>query len=114
MYRGSWLLVTLPLLIALLTIAHPTAVPAPALPPTFDKGSAEALAEDLSSRHPDRSPASPGALGATRWVFDQLRSYGYGVKPPTRRQDRFLQTDRFSETIPGIGRVPLVNVIAAV
>lgn len=114
MYRGSWLLLTLPLLIALLTIAHPSPLPAPALPPTFDKRSAEALAGELSSLHPDRSPGSPGALGATRWVFDQLQSYGYGVRPVTRRQDRFLQTDRFFGAIPGLGRVPLTNVVAAV
>ena len=103
MYRGSWLLVALPLLVAALSVSRPAPLPAPALPPTFDRRSAEALTRDLTSLYPDRSPGSPGALGAERWFSDQLRPYGY----PT-------EVGRFSATIPGIGHVPLVNLVAVV
>jgi hypothetical protein len=101
MYRSSWLLVALPLLIAALSVARPAPLAAPALPPTFDARSAAALAQDLASRHPKRTPGSPGALGAARWFSSQMQLYGYTT-----------QADRFEETIPGVGRVPLVNLTA--
>ena len=36
MYRGTWLLVALPLLLAAFTVARPQPLPPPALPPAFD------------------------------------------------------------------------------
>src|ERR687885_473880 len=85
MYRGTWLLVALPLLLAAFSVARPGSLPAPPLPPAFDRTS------------PDRSPGSPGATGAVQWLEQQLRQYGFRT-----------HVDRFDATIPGRGRVSLV------
>src|SRR5919198_358550 len=98
MYRGTWLLVALPLLVAAFSVAHPAPLPAPPLPPAFDRRAAGALASDLARSFPDRSPGSPQATGAAQWLEEQPSAYG-------------LQThlDRFEATIPGRGRVRLEN-----
>lgn len=100
-YRGTWLLFGLPLLVAALSVARPQPLPKPALPPTFDKTAALALAKELARSYPDRRPGSPGATGAARWFSAQLKPYGFRT-----------QSDRFLARIPGLGRVPLENVVA--
>src|ERR671932_176894 len=80
MYRGTWLLVALP------------------LPAAFDRNAAVALASDLARSFPDRSPGSPQATGAAQWFEQQLQAYGFQT-----------QVDRFEATIPGRGRVRLEN-----
>ena len=102
LYRGTWLLVGLPLLLAAFTLTRSDPLPAPRFPPTFDPASAIRLAShDLPRLYPDRSPGTPGALGAASWFSDQLAPYG-------------LQTDVdvFQAIVPGRGRVTLRNVIA--
>ncbi|MGZ8782176.1 MAG: M28 family metallopeptidase [Gaiellaceae bacterium] len=101
--RGTWLLVALPLLLAAFSVARPQPLPAPTLPPTFDVAIAEQLARQLDREYPDRSPGSPGALGATNWVAEQLRLYDF--RP---------QEDRFSARVPGRGEVELQNLVAVV
>jgi hypothetical protein len=103
MVRGTWLLVALPLLLAAFAVARPQPLPPPTLPPAFDAVVAEQLARELARSYPDRSPGSPGALGAANWVSEQLQRYEYE-----------LQVDRFTARIPGRGRVELQNVVAAV
>jgi hypothetical protein len=103
MYRGTWLLVGLPMLVAAFSVQRPQALPEPALPPTFDGATARALAVDLAKQHPDRRPGSAGATGATEWFVDQLRPYGFAT-----------ESDRFTARIPGEGRVRLENVVARV
>src|ERR671923_229970 len=98
MYRGTWLLVGLPLLVAAFSVARPTPLPAPPLPPAFDRNAATALATDLARSFPDRSPGSPGATGAVQWFEQQLQAYGFRT-----------QVERFEATIPGRGRVRLEN-----
>jgi hypothetical protein len=98
MYRGTWLLVGLPLLVAAFSVARPTPLPAPPLPPAFDRYAADALATDLARSFPDRSPGSPQATGAAQWFEQQLHAYGFRT-----------QVDRFFATIPGRGRVRLEN-----
>src|ERR671927_535023 len=66
MYRGTWLLVALPLLVAAFSVAHPAPLPAPPLPAAFDRKAAETLASDLARSFPDRSPGSPQATGAVQ------------------------------------------------
>jgi hypothetical protein len=102
LYRGTWLLVGLPLLVLAFSVARPAALQPGTLPPAFDGAAARALAADLSERWPNRTPDTPGASGATRWVADQLVPYGYRV----RRQP-------FTARVPGRGRVRLVNLYAA-
>src|ERR671929_62274 len=98
MYRGTWLLVALPLLVAAFSVAHPAPLPAPPLPAAFDRSAAVELASDLARSFPDRSPGSPQALGAAQWFEQQLSAYGFQT-----------HADRFSATIPGRGRVRLEN-----
>src|SRR5437660_1956551 len=96
MYRGTWLLVALPLLVAAFSVAHPAPLAAPPLPAAFDRNAAAALASDLARSFPDRSPGSPQALGAAQWFEQQLSAYGF----PTHLH-------RSAATIPGRGRVRL-------
>jgi hypothetical protein len=98
MYRGTWLLVGVPLLVAAFSIGRPAALDPPPLPPTFDADAAFALARDLAEDYPDRSP---GSIGAARWVSDRLVAYGFET-----------QTKPFEATIPGTGRVRLQNLVA--
>src|ERR671929_1500086 len=50
LYRGTWLLVGIPLLAAAFSVHKPTPLPAPqpALPPSFDRFAALASANELS------------------------------------------------------------------
>ena len=100
-YRGTWLLVGIPLLIAAFSMARPTALPPATLPPAFDAQHALELVDELTDRYPDRRPATPGAAGAASWVEHQLELQGFR---PLR--------DRFFASVPEHGRVPLVNVAA--
>src|ERR671934_130162 len=103
MYRGTWLLVALPLLVAAFSVAHPAPLAAPPLPAAFDRNAAIALASDLARSFPDRSPGSPQATGAAQWFEQQLDAYGFKTR-----------VDRFGATIPGRGRVRLTNLSPAV
>src|SRR3954447_17393455 len=97
LYRGTWLLVGLPLLVAAFSVARPTPLPRAFLP-EFDGAAAKQLATDLSSLHANRVP---GSLGPADWVRDQLAPYGLPVR-----------TERFSAVIPGRGRVQMQNLVA--
>jgi Peptidase family M28 len=101
LYRGTWLLVALPLLVTAFTVARPGPLPAPVLPPVFDGATATQLARDLATSHPDRSPGSSGSREATAWLKEQLEPSGMSVRE-----------DRFEATIPGLGPRELVNLIA--
>src|SRR4051794_4669630 len=100
-YRGTWLLVSLPLLLASFTVARPAPLPAPALPAAFDAESAANLAKELAGDYPDRSPGTGGQSGALEWFVDQLRPYGFAPR-----------VDRFDANVAGRGRLPFANVIA--
>ncbi|HEV3403164.1 MAG TPA: M28 family peptidase [Gaiellaceae bacterium] len=102
-YRGTWLLVGLPLLVLLFSLARPAPLAAPTLPASFDRAVATDLAVQLARSYPDRSPGSPGATGAARWVADQLRPYGLTAA-----------RDSFDATIPGRGAVRLTNLVTTV
>ena len=101
MYRGTWLIVALPLLVAAFSVARPAPLAAPPLPPAFDRTAVRDLAADLARKYPDRSPGSAGAIGAAQWFSDQLAPYGFKTR-----------TDTFEARIPGLGRVRLQNLVA--
>src|ERR671935_1242639 len=105
LYRGTWLLVGIPLLIAAFSVGKPTPLkPAvPALPAAFDKARAVALTRELAQTFPDRSPGSPGAESARQWFADQMAQIGLRV----HRQP-------FSAEIPGRGRVRFENLIVTI
>src|SRR5438093_5907865 len=102
-YRGTWLLVAFPLLLAAFTVTRPDALPRPALPAAFDTVGAVRLATDPSTAHPDRSTGTPGATGAAAWFVAQLQPYGFVVRPNV-----------FEATIPGRGRMTFRNLVAVV
>jgi Peptidase family M28 len=99
LYRGTWLLVGLPLLLLAFSVARPPALRAPSLPPAFDGPTAASVAADLASHYPDRSPGTVGARGAAAWFRSQLEPYGFDV-----------HAERFTATIHG-HRTTLVNLV---
>ena len=99
-YRGTWLLVGVPALVAAFSVSRADPLPAPTLPPTFDAEGASLLTTDLATRYPDRSPGSPRAADAVRWVAERFRVYGFRA----RRQV-------FEADIPGRGRTTLTNLV---
>lgn len=101
LYRGTWLLLGLPLLVAAFSVARPVPLPPPQVAPGFDGGSATALATDLADHHPNRYPGSVGAIQAADWFRDQLKPYNVQVR-----------TQPFTAVIPGRGRVRMQNLIA--
>src|ERR687888_94886 len=105
LYRGTWLLVGIPLLIAAFSVGKPTPLrPAvPALPAAFDKARAVALTRDLAQTFPDRAPGSPGAESARQWFVDQMAQIGLRVR-----------REPFTTEIPGRGRVRLENLIVTI
>jgi hypothetical protein len=102
MYRGTWLALAVPLLLAAFSVARPTALPPP-FPPAFDAGSAETLATEFAAFNPDRFPGSPGAPDAADWFRKQLVPYGIAVR-----------TQPFEAEIAGYGRLPMQNLVATV
>src|SRR5215208_241728 len=80
LYRSAFLVVSLPLLLAALTVARPTPLQRPLLPPAFDEQTAAQLAEEHATRHPRRVPGSAGAVLAAQWFRDQLRPYGLSAR----------------------------------
>lgn len=97
LYRGTWLLVGLPLLMAAFSVARPTSLPR-AFVPAFDGKQTKTLATSLADDHPFRRP---GSLAAAQWFRDQVEPYGLPI-----------HTERFSADIPGLGKVHLQNLIA--
>src|SRR6266508_3762326 len=97
LYRGTWHLVGLPLLVAAFSVARSTPLPRAFLP-EFDGQATKQLAEELATEKPNRFP---GAVGPAQWFREQLQSYGLPVR-----------SERFSAVIPGRGRVHMQNLVA--
>jgi Peptidase family M28 len=101
LYRGAFLVVSLPLLVLAFSITRPAALPAPLLPPNFDGAAAHALATDLATNYPDRAPGGTRSLRAAQWFRDHMALYGLPVA-----------SDTWTETVPGLGHVRLQNLWA--
>src|SRR5712691_505728 len=97
LYRGTWLLAGLPLLLVAFSVSRPTPLPRSFIP-EFDGAATKQLAIDLVTDHPSRFP---GSLAPADWFREQLQPYGMPVR-----------TERFSAVIPGRGRVQLQNLVA--
>src|SRR5919197_3576900 len=74
LYRGTWLLVGMPLLIAAFSVRKATPLPAPqpVLPASFDRSGALALATELSGTYPNRVPGTAGGGWALPLVAPPL------------------------------------------
>jgi hypothetical protein len=102
LYRGTWLLVGLPLLLLAFSVIRPPALHVSKnLPPAFDPLQVAAIARDLASNYPDRRPGTPDATGAAAWFRSQLEPYGFKVR-----------SEPFTATING-RRTTLVNLVTA-
>jgi hypothetical protein len=101
LYRGSFAVVALAVLLLAFSIVRPVALPPPQLPPNFDGAAARELAAYLAGHYPDRSPGGAGSLAATAWFRDQMRQY-----------DLPVSADTWTATIPGSGRARLTNLWA--
>jgi hypothetical protein len=100
-YRGTWLLVAIPLLIAAFSVKKAPTLPLPSLPPAFDTTAALDLADELAGSIPSRHPGTAGGRRAARWVASKLELDGFTPS-----------IDRFTAEIPGTGRTQLENVVA--
>ncbi len=100
LYRGTWALLGLPLLLAAFSVMRPAPLPPPQLPPVFDQENARLLAKDLAKRFPNRYPGLASARRASDWFREQLRPYGLPVR-----------SERFTAEIPGRGRAHLENLV---
>ena len=102
LYRGTWLLVGLPLLVLAFSVARPAALQPPSLPSVFDKDAAASLAKQLATAYPIRAAGSPAAAAAARWYAKQLVGpYGFTVR-----------REPFTATVAGRGVVHGVNLLA--
>jgi hypothetical protein len=95
LYRLSWLVALVALLVALLTLESPGGAPEPPLPPAFDAIAARGLAADLNEVAPQRVPGTAGDQRAADWMVTQFE--GVPGVTAVRRQV-------FSVTTPG-GRI---------
>ena len=89
MYRGTWLLLAIPLLLAAFSVVRPSPLPEP-FPPAFDAASAATLAEELATFYPMRLSGSDGAGRAAEWFRSQLEPYNLTVR-----------TQPFTADVPG-------------
>jgi hypothetical protein len=101
LYRSAFLFASLPLLILAFSIVRPGALPAPLLPPNFDGPTTRQLADELSTKAPDRAPNGTGALRAGQWFRDQMAPYALPVS-----------ADVWEATVPALGTVKLRNLWA--
>ena len=62
LYRGTWLFVGLPLLVLAFSVARPSPLPPPDVAPAFDAADAAAVAQDLTTKWPDRVPGTIAAV----------------------------------------------------
>jgi hypothetical protein len=100
-YRGTALLIAIPLLIAAFTVTTPDELPPSSFPAAFDQQAAVEATRELALQSPFRQPGGDDAANAADWVAERFRSYGFRV-----------QRDRFEASIPGLGSEPLQNVYA--
>ncbi len=102
-YRGSWVVVAIPLLIAAFSVARGQPLAAPSLRPVFDDGTAQATIDELATTFPDRSPGAVSSANLIAWVEDKFTLLGLTPK-----------VDRFSADIPGLGKRRLANISVTV
>lgn len=101
LYRGAFLVLTLPLLIAAFSVVRPPSLPPPTLPPAFDGNATRQLAVQLATRYPNRVPGTADSLSAAQWFKDAIKPYHLPVVSDTWRQK-----------VPGEGTMRLENIWA--
>ncbi|MGD0167897.1 MAG: M28 family peptidase [Gaiellaceae bacterium] len=102
-YRGAWVFVVLPLLIASCSVSRQQPLAATVVRPTFFAPAATQTLTDLATNYADRSPDAPNSATLLHWISGEFGALGLGAK-----------IDRFKASIPGRGEVSLANVSATV
>jgi hypothetical protein len=127
LYRTSWLVAGVALIVALLTLQTPDPGPEPSLPSTIDGQETLLLESQLRSIAPERPPGSAANLRAARFVEGQLAQVPGATAPggqKNRVQKQDFQALRDGEpvalqnvylVVPGVadGRVPGGVVVVA-
>jgi hypothetical protein len=112
LYRSSFLLCSLPLLLAAFTVTKPGPLAKPLLPPAFDASATLELARTLAKTYPNRSPGSSGALAAAEWFRVQLAPYGLPTTTDSWRQTlpdgRLVRLQNLAATAPGASQDEIV------
>src|SRR5947199_357860 len=75
LYRGTWLLVGLPLLVLAFSVARPTPLPRAFLP-EFDGQTTKQLADQLADDYPNRFPGPPAAAASAQPGSQPIRRSG--------------------------------------
>ena len=103
LYRGTWLLVGLPLLLLAFSVARPPALTRRNLPPAFDASQAASIAKDLAADYPDRRPGTlgarsrslvPRAAQAVRLRRARRSVHGHDRRPPDARSSTSSRRSR--------------------
>jgi hypothetical protein len=97
LYRTSWLVAGVALVVALLTLQRPATAPPPSAPPAFDGVAAFRLWSELATLSP-RPPGSPADLRSARLVRDLLAQVP-GAR--TARGGSRVQVQEFSARADG-------------
>jgi hypothetical protein len=102
-YRGTWIVVAIPILIAAFSVSRQQPLVAPALRSSFDEDAALQTIRDMVVSFPDRSPGAAGGENLLAWINKSFTSLGLQPK-----------TDHFDAEIPGLGSRDLANVSVTV
>lgn len=100
LYRTSWLIAAVALVVALLTLQRPATAPEPELPPAFDGGAADALAGNPLLQAP-RPPGSAADEQAGDWVERRLRALP-GANAKVERQRFSARADGASYRLSNV------------
>jgi len=73
LYRTSWLVAGVALVVALLTLQSPGPAPEPELPPAFDAVAARTLSDELIRLVPERPPGAPANERSAEWIAQKLQ-----------------------------------------
>ncbi len=101
--RVGFVVVVPALLAFLFSISTTGTLPRSTLEPLFDGAAATSLASSLSTEYPSRVPGSEGAIDATRWYAQSVRTLGLAS-----------DEDTWTETLADLGRVQLTNVTTVI
>jgi hypothetical protein len=101
--RVGFVLVVPALLAFLFSVSATGTLPRSSLEPLFDPDAAATLANSLSIEYPSRVPGSEGAVDATRWYAETVRSLGLTA-----------DEDTWTENLADLGRVELTNVTTVI
>ena len=79
-YRGSWIVIAIPLLIAAFSVAREQPLVAPVFRSVFGEADAQATMYELANTYPDRSPGAASSANLLVWVEGKFTNLGLTPK----------------------------------